>query len=173
MRQAQVTAQRVMLDRTQARFGSGPSAWPIHEGARDLVRDLSLTDAYLTSRRERKKVEMLFAPQAHPEAGSPASSGRERSARRVPPRRHGARLRSSPHVCRSETRLNQDNPPIAAGQASRTNDHDAPDTGRSTLPWRRPERTFVQAAGLLSLSTENETSPGDNYAPISRSRRPS
>src|ERR671913_745533 len=33
----------------------------IHEGARDLARDLALTDAYLTSRRERKKVEMLFA----------------------------------------------------------------------------------------------------------------
>jgi len=34
---------------------------PIHEGARDLARDLALTDAYLTSRRQRKKVEMLFA----------------------------------------------------------------------------------------------------------------
>ena len=33
----------------------------IHEGARDLARDLSKTDAYLASRRERKKVEMLFA----------------------------------------------------------------------------------------------------------------
>ena len=33
----------------------------IHEGARDMARDLSLIDAYLTSRRERKKVEMLFA----------------------------------------------------------------------------------------------------------------
>jgi len=33
----------------------------IHEGARDLARDLALTDGYLTSRRERKKVEMLFA----------------------------------------------------------------------------------------------------------------
>ena len=33
----------------------------VHEGARDLARDLSVTDAYLTSRRERKKVEMLFA----------------------------------------------------------------------------------------------------------------
>jgi len=32
----------------------------IHEGARDMERDLSLTDAYVTSRRERKKVEMLF-----------------------------------------------------------------------------------------------------------------
>jgi hypothetical protein len=33
----------------------------IHEGARDLARDISLTDAYVTSRKERKKVEMLFA----------------------------------------------------------------------------------------------------------------
>ncbi len=33
----------------------------IHEGARDLARDLSQTDAYVTSRRQRKKVEMLFA----------------------------------------------------------------------------------------------------------------
>jgi transposase len=33
----------------------------IHEGARDMARDLALTDAYVTSRRERKKIEMLFA----------------------------------------------------------------------------------------------------------------
>ena len=33
----------------------------IHERARDLARNLALTDAYLTSRRQRKKVEMLFA----------------------------------------------------------------------------------------------------------------
>ena len=33
----------------------------IHEGARDLARDLSESDAYVTSRRERKKIEMLFA----------------------------------------------------------------------------------------------------------------
>jgi Transposase DDE domain len=33
----------------------------IHEGAGDKARDLSVTDAYLTSRRERKKIEMLFA----------------------------------------------------------------------------------------------------------------
>lgn len=33
----------------------------IHEGARDLARDIATTDAYLISRRERKKVEMLFA----------------------------------------------------------------------------------------------------------------
>ncbi|RXT43408.1 IS5/IS1182 family transposase [Bosea sp. Tri-44] len=33
----------------------------IHEGARDMARDLAETDAYVTSRRERKKVEMLFA----------------------------------------------------------------------------------------------------------------
>ena len=33
----------------------------IHEGARDLARDIATTEAYVTSRRERKKVEMLFA----------------------------------------------------------------------------------------------------------------
>ena len=33
----------------------------IYEGARDFARDLAKTDAYVTSRRERKKVEMLFA----------------------------------------------------------------------------------------------------------------
>ena len=33
----------------------------VHEGARDLARDIAGTDAYVTSRRERKKVEMLFA----------------------------------------------------------------------------------------------------------------
>ena len=33
----------------------------IHEGARDMARELALTDAYATSRRERKKIEMLFA----------------------------------------------------------------------------------------------------------------
>jgi transposase len=33
----------------------------IHEGSRDMARDIAKTDAYRTSRRERKKVEMLFA----------------------------------------------------------------------------------------------------------------
>ena len=33
----------------------------IHEDARDMARDIAATDAYVTSRRERKKVEMLFA----------------------------------------------------------------------------------------------------------------
>ncbi len=33
----------------------------IHEGARDVARDIATTDAYLVSRRERKKIEMLFA----------------------------------------------------------------------------------------------------------------
>ena len=33
----------------------------IHEGARDLARDIARTEVYKTSRRERKKVEMLFA----------------------------------------------------------------------------------------------------------------
>ncbi len=33
----------------------------IYEGARDMARDIATTDAYVTSRRQRKKVEMLFA----------------------------------------------------------------------------------------------------------------
>jgi hypothetical protein len=33
----------------------------IHEGARDMARDIAKTDAYTISRRSRKKVEMLFA----------------------------------------------------------------------------------------------------------------
>ena len=33
----------------------------IHEGARDMARDIAKTEAYGTSRRERKKIEMLFA----------------------------------------------------------------------------------------------------------------
>ncbi len=33
----------------------------VHEGARDLAREIATTDAYLVSKRERKKIEMLFA----------------------------------------------------------------------------------------------------------------
>ena len=33
----------------------------IHESARDVARDIAKTEAYVTSRRERKKIEMLFA----------------------------------------------------------------------------------------------------------------
>jgi len=33
----------------------------IHEGAHDMARDIAGTEAYATSRRERKKIEMLFA----------------------------------------------------------------------------------------------------------------
>ena len=33
----------------------------IYESAQDLAREIAKTDAYVTSRRERKKVEMLFA----------------------------------------------------------------------------------------------------------------
>ncbi len=33
----------------------------IYEGARDMARDIAKTEAYTVSRRQRKKVEMLFA----------------------------------------------------------------------------------------------------------------
>src|SRR5207237_1315542 len=99
VRQAEVTAQRRMIDRTQEHFGLWPGrlagdagygsaenlAWLVHERgiephipvfdksqrtdgtlsrhdfARDRARDIAATEAYVTSRRERKKVEMLFA----------------------------------------------------------------------------------------------------------------
>ena len=34
---------------------------PTHERARDIAREIAKTEAYVTSRRERKKIEMLFA----------------------------------------------------------------------------------------------------------------
>ncbi len=33
----------------------------VYESARDVARSISRTEAYVTSRRERKKIEMLFA----------------------------------------------------------------------------------------------------------------
>ena len=33
----------------------------VHEGARDLTREITASDAFLVSSRQRKKVEMLFA----------------------------------------------------------------------------------------------------------------
>ncbi len=33
----------------------------IHEGARDMARDIAKSEAYVASRHQRKKVEMLFA----------------------------------------------------------------------------------------------------------------
>ena len=43
------------------RTPSGKVPRSIHEGARDMARDIWKSEAYVTSRRERKKVEMLFA----------------------------------------------------------------------------------------------------------------
>ena len=37
----------------------------IHEGARDMARKIAKTEAYVVSRRQRKKVEMLFAHLKH------------------------------------------------------------------------------------------------------------
>ena len=77
----------------------------IHEGARDLARDLAATDAYVTSRRERKKVEMLFA-HSSASCGSTACAYEGRtepatSSSSPPPPRTCA---SSPSSSRSELR---------------------------------------------------------------------
>src|ERR1700686_519109 len=34
----------------------------IYENARDVARDIAKTEAYVTSRRDRKKIELMFAP---------------------------------------------------------------------------------------------------------------
>ncbi len=38
----------------------------VHDAARDVARAIAKTEVYIVSRRERKKVEMLFA-QSHPQ----------------------------------------------------------------------------------------------------------
>ena len=48
--------RRFTATRPRAKFCA-----PSTRGARDLARDIATTDAYVISRRERKKVEMLFA----------------------------------------------------------------------------------------------------------------
>jgi hypothetical protein len=40
---------------------SGKIMRSVHEGAREMARDIATSDAYLVSRRQRKKVEMPFA----------------------------------------------------------------------------------------------------------------
>ena len=40
---------------------AGPKGTAVHEGARDMARNIAKTQTYQTSRRQRKKVEMLFA----------------------------------------------------------------------------------------------------------------
>ena len=45
----------------EARLAAKAAAREAAKAARDLARDIATTDAYLVSRRQRKKVEMLFA----------------------------------------------------------------------------------------------------------------
>ena len=55
----------------------------------DKARAIAKTEAYAVSRRERKKVEMLFAHhEAHPWARSIAPPRSKRSQRRIPLSRH-------------------------------------------------------------------------------------
>ena len=59
----------------------------IHEGARDMARAIATTDEYVTSRRQRKKVEMLFAHLKRIlRLDRLRLRGPQRSPRRVPPR---------------------------------------------------------------------------------------
>ena len=61
----------------------------IHEGARDMAREIAKSWEGRVSRRLRKKVEMLFAHLKRILQARPAATARpERRPRRVPPRRH-------------------------------------------------------------------------------------
>lgn len=63
----------------------------IHEGARDMARDIAKTDAYLTSRApEEEGGDALRPPQTHSEARPAAPARPQRRPRRVPPRRHSS-----------------------------------------------------------------------------------
>ena len=59
----EVAAAKTMLERAAKRHGLAPRRLSRHtdEDAREQVRALARTEAYARSRRERKKVEMLFA----------------------------------------------------------------------------------------------------------------
>jgi len=66
----------------------------VHEGARDVAREIAKTEAYATSRRQRKKVEMLFAHLKRILSSDRLRlRGTKRRSRRVPPRRHRQNLR--------------------------------------------------------------------------------
>ena len=53
-----------------------------------MARDIAKTDAYLTSRRERKKVEMLFAHLKRILSLVDCDYAAQTARGRVPPRRH-------------------------------------------------------------------------------------
>jgi hypothetical protein len=80
----------------------------IHEGARDLARDLSKTDAYVTSRRERKKVEMLFAHLKRilklDRLRLRGPNGARTSSISLPPPRTSTSLQSSSQCCQPSPR---------------------------------------------------------------------
>ena len=54
----------------------------IYENARDVAHDIAKTEAYVTSQRERKKIEMLLAhSQAHPAPRQAQAEGPVRRSR--------------------------------------------------------------------------------------------
>ena len=58
---ANMTATPASLSRVAVRMPARKVPRSIYEHARDVARDIAKTEAYVTSRRERKKIEMLFA----------------------------------------------------------------------------------------------------------------
>jgi hypothetical protein len=61
---------------------------PIHEGVPDLAREIVKTEAYQTSRYQRKKVEMLFAHLNASSSSIGSGYAGPMVPATVPPRRH-------------------------------------------------------------------------------------
>jgi hypothetical protein len=62
-RRSWIAQKTTFTGRSASNFSQSAGEIPrgIHEHARDKARDIAKTDAYVVSRRERKKIEMLFA----------------------------------------------------------------------------------------------------------------
>jgi hypothetical protein len=67
--------------RKRRRLLAGKIARSIYEAARDQARTVAKTEAYAVSCRQRKKVEMLFAPEANPQARPATPAGAKWSQR--------------------------------------------------------------------------------------------
>lgn len=113
----------------------------IHEGARDMARDISKTDAYAVSRRQRKKVEMLFAHLKR-------ILGLGRLRLRGP---NGARWPSS---SRNHARLQRKGPlaPISQAASDKT-----PATSSTQSGWKLPSGNLAAVAMSARQGTGRTT----------------
>ena len=75
----------------------------IHEGARDMARDIAATGEYVVSRRQREKVEMLSAHLKRILKLDRLRPQGPRSPRRVPPRSRRSEPQEARQIGRQQT----------------------------------------------------------------------